>query len=174
MMLEVARRCTSELPLFALTAVGTHLIVSGSQTLFHYGLGHHRLGGVFFRNHIRFHHAYYARGHLVSSVYRSEEGNNTPYFLIPTILVAAITFFVLPVDLFLVVAAASAGSFYAHVYFDKVYHLQESKFARFAWFRHKQQLHFVHHLHADTNFAVIDFFWDRLLGTYRRPDGDAM
>ena len=43
---------------------------------------------------------------------------------------------------------------------------------RFAWFRHKQQLHFVHHLHADSNFAVIDFFWDRLLGTYRRPDGD--
>ena len=41
---------------------------------------------------------------------------------------------------------------------------------RFAWFRRKQQLHFVHHLHANSNFAVIDFFWDRLLGTYRAPD----
>jgi sterol desaturase/sphingolipid hydroxylase (fatty acid hydroxylase superfamily) len=81
-------------------------------------------------------------------------------------------FFVLPFDLFLVVAAASAGSFSAHVYFDKAYHAQESKLARFAWFRRKQQLHFVHHLHADSNFAVVDFFWDRLLGTHRRPEGD--
>ena len=82
-------------------------------------------------------------------------------------------FFILPFSLFLVVTAASAASFYAHVYLDKEYHVQEPRLARFAWFRRKQQLHFVHHLHADSNFAVIDFFWDRLLGTYRRPDGDA-
>jgi sterol desaturase/sphingolipid hydroxylase (fatty acid hydroxylase superfamily) len=31
-------------------------------------------------------------------------------------------------------------------------------------------LHFVHHRHANSNFAVIHFFWDRILGTYRRPD----
>ena len=170
MMLQLAVWSVSELPLFAVTAMGTHLVVSASQTLFHYGLGHHRLGGVFFRNHIRFHHTYYAKGHLVSSTYRGEEGNNTPYFLIPTILAATVMFIVLPFDFFLVVAAASAVSFYAHVYFDKAYHVQESKLARFAWFRRKQQLHFVHHLHADSNFAVIDFFWDRLLGSYRAPD----
>jgi sterol desaturase/sphingolipid hydroxylase (fatty acid hydroxylase superfamily) len=35
----------------------------------------------------------------------------------------------------------------------------------------KQELHFVHHRHAGCNFAVIDNFWDRLLGTYRGPDG---
>src|SRR5271170_496133 len=63
MMLELARWSVSELPLFVLTGIATHLVVSGSQTLFHYSLGHHRLGGVFFRNHIRFHHSYYARGH---------------------------------------------------------------------------------------------------------------
>ena len=51
-----------QLLLLVLIAIGTHLVVSGSQTLFHYGLGHHRLGGVFFRNHIGFHHTYYARG----------------------------------------------------------------------------------------------------------------
>jgi hypothetical protein len=61
--------------------------MSGGQTLFHYGLGHSRLGGVFFRNHIRFHHGYYARGSLVSTTTHSDDGNITPYFLIPTILV---------------------------------------------------------------------------------------
>ena len=171
-MVEWARWFLLELPLFVLAATCTHLVVSSSQTLFHYGLGHHRLGGLFYRNHIRFHHAYYARGHLVSSVYRGDKGNNTPYFLIPTILVAGGMFLILPFDLFLVVTAASAASFHAHVYLDKEYHVEGSKLARFAWFRRKQQLHFVHHLHANSNFAVIDFFWDRLLGTYRGPDAD--
>jgi sterol desaturase/sphingolipid hydroxylase (fatty acid hydroxylase superfamily) len=70
------------------------------------------------------------------------------------------------------VAAVSAASFYAHVHFDKAYHVEGSKLARLAWFRRKRDLHFVHHLDADSNFAVIDFFWDKLLGTYRRPDGE--
>ncbi len=171
-MVEFVQWFLLEIPLFVLTAVCTYLVMSSSQTLFHYGLGHQRWGGIFFRNHIRFHHTYYAKGHLVSSTYRSAEGNNTPYFLIPTILVAGGMFLILPFSLFLVVTAVSAASFYAHVYLDKEYHVEGSRLERFAWFRHKQQLHFVHHLHADSNFAVIDFFWDRVLGTYREPDQD--
>src|SRR6476620_5382944 len=54
--------------------------------------------------------------------------------------------------------------------FDKEYHVEGSRLHRFAWFRRKQELHFVHHRHANSNFAVIHFFWDRILGTYRRPD----
>ena len=73
----------------------------------------------------------------------------------------------------LAMAATAAASFYAHVYFDKAYHVEGSLLERFAWFRRMQQLHFVHHLHANSNFAVIDFFWDRVLGTYRSPDVDA-
>jgi sterol desaturase/sphingolipid hydroxylase (fatty acid hydroxylase superfamily) len=172
LMVEWARWFLPGLPLFVLTAICTHLVVSSSQTLFHYGLGHHRIGGIFYRNHIQFHHTHYAKGHLVSSTYRGNDGNNTPYFLIPTILVAGAMFLVLPFTLFVVMTAASAGSFGAHVYLDKQYHAEESILARFAWFRRKQQLHFVHHLHANSNFAVIDFFWDRLLGTYRNPDTD--
>ena len=172
MMTELTRWALLRLPLFAATVIGTHLLVSGSQTLLHHRLGHHRLGGALFRNHIRFHHAIYAKGHLVSSTYCGADGNNTPYFLIPTILVAGAMYLVLPFDFFAVVAATGATSFYAHVYFDKEYHVQDSRLARFAWFRHKQQLHFVHHLHAGSNFAVIDFFWDRLLGTYRRPEDE--
>jgi hypothetical protein len=164
MMLEAARWSVSELPLLVLTAIGTHLVVSGSQTLFHCGLGHHPLGGVSFRNHIRFHHAYYARGHLwPARIAASRE--TTPHTFL-TVLAAAVMFFVLPFDFFLVTAAASAGPFCAHIYFDRAYHAEDSKLARFAWFRHKRQLHFVDHLHANSNFAVIDFFWDRLLGTY--------
>jgi sterol desaturase/sphingolipid hydroxylase (fatty acid hydroxylase superfamily) len=139
----------------------------------HCWLGHRRLGGALYRNHIKFHHAYYARGRLVSETYRGAEGNNTPFFLIPTVLVGAGMFFLLPPELFLVTALVGAASFYAHVLLDKEYHVENSRFEQFAWFRRKQQLHFVHHLHADRNFAVIDFFWDKLIGTYRRSETDA-
>jgi hypothetical protein len=140
---EWARLFLSELPLFVLTAVCTHPVISIGQTLFHYGLGHHRIGDIFYRNHIRFHHEHYAEGHLVSSTYRRNEGNNTPYFLIPTILVAGGLYLVLPLSLFVVTIATSAVSFSAHVYLDKQYHAARSSLARFAWFRRKQQLHFV-------------------------------
>ena len=99
-----------------------------------------------------------------------DDGNNTPFFFIPVFLVGACTYLVLPIGLFIVQVIACAASFYAHVYFDKEYHIEGSRLQRFAWFRRKQELHFVHHRHADSNFAVIDFFWDRVLGTYRGPD----
>lgn len=95
------------------------------------------------------------------------EGNNTPFFLIPTVLVIGLSYLVMRLDLFGVQLAAMALSFYAHVYIDNQYHLAGSWLDRFSWFRRKQQLHFLHHRHANCNFAVIDYFWDRLLGTYR-------
>jgi sterol desaturase/sphingolipid hydroxylase (fatty acid hydroxylase superfamily) len=163
-------RSLIELPLFALAILGTHLVVSCGQTLMHYWLGHRRFGGRLFRNHINFHHAYYTNGHLASSVYQGEEGNNTPYFLIPICLVGTAAFFILPLGFFIAVALTAAASFYAHVHFDKAYHVQGSYLERFAWYRRKQQLHFVHRLHANSNFAVIDFFWDRVFGTFRKAD----
>src|SRR6266478_2280398 len=134
-MLQTVSRLLPELPLFLMTAVATHLVMSFAQTLMHYKLGHHPMGGKFFRNHINFHHTYYSKDHLV-----------------------------------VVQVVACAASFYAHVFFDKEYHVEGSRLQRFAWFRRKQELHFVHHRHANSNFAVIHFFWDRILGTYRRPD----
>jgi hypothetical protein len=142
--------------------------VSFCQTVLHKRLGHRPLGGRLFRNHVHWHHAYYAKDHMVSETYRTEHGNNTPFFLIPTAAVAAALWWWLPPYLFVAHGATLALSFYAHVYLDAQYHVAGSWLGRFGWFRRKQQLHFLHHRHANANFAVIDFFWDRLLGTFRR------
>ncbi len=56
-MLQTASRLLPELPLFLLIAIATHLVMSFAQTLMHYKLGHHPIGGKFFRNHINFHHS---------------------------------------------------------------------------------------------------------------------
>ena len=71
------------IPLFAVAIASTHLVMSCGQTLMHYWLGHRRIGGALFRNHINFHHAYYSRGHLASPVPEGSEGNNTPWFIVP-------------------------------------------------------------------------------------------
>jgi Fatty acid hydroxylase len=158
------------LSLCLLVAVGTHLVMSLGQTLIHYRIAHHPIGGRIFRNHINFHHMHYCETHLVSQTYLGDEGNTTPYFFIPILLTAAGAYLVMPVDLFIVAVVACAVSFYAHVFFDKEYQAASPRLERFAWFRRKQELHFIHHRHAECNFAVIHFFWDRVLGTYRRPD----
>jgi hypothetical protein len=159
-----------EIPLFTAVMAGTHLVMSGGQTIMHYGFGHRRIGGKLFRNHINYHHAFYARGHLATAVPEGSEGNNTPYFFAPVLLIGVAVWFALPLGLFIAVTLAASMSFAAHVWLDKAYHQKGSYLERFAWFRRKRQLHFVHHLHANANFAVIDFFWDRALGTYREPD----
>jgi hypothetical protein len=80
------------------------------------------------------------------------------------------TYFIFPLGVFLIQIVAAFASFSAHVYLDNQYHIAGSPLLRFAWFRRKQQLHFVHHTYGNSNFALIDNFWDRLLGTYRNPD----
>jgi sterol desaturase/sphingolipid hydroxylase (fatty acid hydroxylase superfamily) len=112
----------------------------------------------------------FSDGLLVSRTYLGDEGNTTPYFLIPILAVGGCAYFLLPLSLFVVMIVASAASLYTHIFFDKEYHSERSRLEQFAWFRRKQELHFVHHRHADSNFAVIHFFWDKVLGTYRGPD----
>ena len=169
-MVQIVSGVLPQLPLYVVTAVVTHLVVSFGQMLMHYKFAHHAIGGKLFRNHINFHHTHYSNDHLVSRRYLGDQGNITPFFFIPVLLLAAFSYFVLPIGLFVVEICAGAASFYVHVFFDKQYHVEGSGLQRFAWFRRKQELHFVHHRHANSNFAVIHFFWDKLFRTYRAPD----
>ena len=153
---------------YGITAIAAHLMMSLGQTLFHRYLGHTRIGGQFFKNHIGFHHTNYSEDHLVSNQRPGRDGNNTPFFLIPSALVIAISYWVLPFNLLIVQITAMSISFYAHVYLDQQYHVEGSWLRRFAWFVEKQQLHFSHHRDGNHNYAVIDNFWDRLLGTYKK------
>src|SRR5260370_7819741 len=133
-MLQTVLRLLPELPLFLMTALATHLIMSFAQTLMHYKLGHRPMGGKFFRNHINFHHTYYSKDHLVSRTYLGDEGNNTPFFFIPVFFVGACTYLLLPFDLFVFQVVACAPPFYAHLFFDKQYHIAGSRLHPFPSF----------------------------------------
>jgi len=114
-MLQMVSPLILKLSLFLVTAVATHLVMSFGQTFLHYKVAHNPIGGKLFRNHINFHHTHYAEDHLVSRTYLGDEGNITPYFLIPVFLVGGCVYFLLPLNLFVVTVIASAASFYAHV-----------------------------------------------------------
>jgi hypothetical protein len=86
-MLQMVSPLILKLSLFLVTAVATHLVMSFGQTFLHYKVAHNPIGGKLFRNHINFHHTHYAEDHLVSRTYLGDEGNITPYFLIPVFLV---------------------------------------------------------------------------------------
>src|ERR1700686_2720414 len=102
--------------LYCFTAMSAHFVMSLGQTLFHRYLGHRRLGGRFFKNHIQFHHAHYAGNHLVSTHYLDNGDNNTLFFVMPVALVIGVTYSFLKLDLFMVQLAAISLSFCAHYY----------------------------------------------------------
>ena len=91
-MLQTASRLLPELPLVLMIAVATLLVMSFAQTLMHYKLGHHPMGGKLFRNHINFHHTYYSKDHLLYGPTSVTKATNTPFFFIPVFLVGACTY----------------------------------------------------------------------------------
>ena len=74
LVLEKVLQLILNLSLFLMTAVATHLVMSFGQTMLHYRVAHHRIGGKLFRYHINFHHTHYADDHLVSLVLSSSVG----------------------------------------------------------------------------------------------------
>ena len=88
--------------IYGLTAMVAHLLISLGQTLFHQYLGHSRLGGRFFKNHIQFHHVHYAGDHVVSTHYLDNGDNNTLFFLFPVFLIVGLSYLFLRLDLLVV------------------------------------------------------------------------
>jgi hypothetical protein len=114
-MLQTASRLLPELPLFLMTAVATHLVMSFAQTLTHYKLGHQGEASSF-GTALTSITPNYSKDHLLLLAYLGDEGNNTPFFFIPVFLVGACTYLLLPVDLFMVQVVACAASLCARLF----------------------------------------------------------
>jgi sterol desaturase/sphingolipid hydroxylase (fatty acid hydroxylase superfamily) len=146
-------------------ALGTYYLAALIQTVLHQALGHHRQGGKFFRAHLGNHHAIYSRIFTTKS-YIDEDESLTVYYLAPVAICSALAFWLLPLPFAVTVLSAFLFSFTAHVYVHVQYHLEDSVLERSRWFRRRRYLHQLHHEQPNRNFGVMEFFWDRLLGTY--------
>ena len=149
-----------------LAAMAAYLTASFLQTVMHRWLGHKAVGTFFQRRHVHDHHRIYSPRHFVSAEYSAVERSLTPYYAVPAGAVIALLRLVLPPAPFVSFATTIVVSFAAHAYIHKHYHLQRTWLERSGWFRRNRDLHYVHHRNARRNYAVIDFFWDRLFGTF--------
>ncbi len=144
----------------------SYYIASFVQAYLHRQLAHRPVGGLLFRTHTGSHHTIYSGDRLVAGAYGIDEKSLSAVYALPALLVALAAYMLLPLGLFITAAAALSLTFAAHVHVHARYHLQDAWLARFAWFRKKRELHFIHHRNQAANFAVLEFMWDRLMGSY--------
>ena len=107
-------------------------------------------------NHLTFHHAVYSKKKLMTSArYIDEERSNTGFDVVPIVIALAITYPLLPLDIFVVFAATIILTYVAHIYVHVHFHLTSSWLQRSHWFLRLQRLHVVHHLDMRKNHAVL-------------------
>jgi sterol desaturase/sphingolipid hydroxylase (fatty acid hydroxylase superfamily) len=134
-------------------SIATYYATSFVQAFFHRIFGHTRRIATLYDVHVGGHHAQYAR-QLLSDRW-------IPFT--PMVLTA---FWWLPLSLFAVHAVSLTFAIWWHVFLHRKYHLRGVWLERFEWFRKKRRLHFVHHRRPRSNYAIVEYGWDRLLGTF--------
>lgn len=166
--IRLHRRMAGSGLLFMGVAVVTFYFTGFLQTSLHLLLGHRRTGLWLFQNHVRFHHSIYSKKTVMTSArYLDEDRSNTGFYLVPIVFALAISYPLLPLDIFGVFAATMFLTYVAHIYVHVHFHLTSSWLQRFNWFLRLQRLHVVHHVDMRKNHAVLMPFWDRVLGTYQ-------
>jgi sterol desaturase/sphingolipid hydroxylase (fatty acid hydroxylase superfamily) len=149
-----------------LTIVLTYELCCLVQALLHRFVGHRPTVRTIFLRHTRSHHALYRPRTFERDRYADEELGVSHAFTPFALLLAAVAYWSLPIDLFLVSCATVAFTCFAHGYVHTHYHLRRSWLQRFDWFRRLRELHRVHHVDQRSNFGVLTLVWDRAMGTF--------
>jgi sterol desaturase/sphingolipid hydroxylase (fatty acid hydroxylase superfamily) len=146
--------------------LGTYYLTTLVQTVFHRWFGHHRRLDAVYENHANGHHRDYPARRLTTDTWIVAERHVMWYYALPLVPVAALAAWQLPWILFAIHAVVVGLTIWWHLYLHMHYHLNGTPWARFGWFRRKRDLHLRHHLTHHRNFAIVEFFWDRLFGSY--------
>jgi len=147
-----------------IVAVATYYATSFVQVFFHRIFGHTRRIATLHDVHVGGHHAQYAR-QLLSDRWIRTEQHISWYYAIPFTPMVLTALWLLPVSLFVVHALSLVFAIWWHVFLHRKYHVRGVWLERFEWFHIKRRLHFVHHQRPQKNFAIVEYGWDRLLGT---------
>jgi hypothetical protein len=149
------------------TFVLTYYTAALVQTLSHRIFGHTKRLMPIYSSHTHGHHTQYRRSALLQEKWIASERHVLWYFVIPFAAIALTLLLVAPLSIFLIHLSALAFSIWVHIALHRHYHIRGSPLERLAWFRRKRFLHFVHHRRVRSNYAIVENWIDRLLGTYR-------
>ena len=148
--------------------LATYYCTTFVQVLFHRWFGHAPRLSAIYSNHLHGHHADYRANNLTSDKWIEAERHVMWYYVVPLAPLSALAAWLLPWPLFILHVGALGFTIWWHLHLHRHYHLNESRWSRFAWFQRKRALHLRHHVHHHGNYAIVEFFWDRVLGTYDR------
>ncbi len=149
---------------YPVVIAGAWCVSSFFQMALHRAFGH-SVRSFISRGHVGEHHRRFAPSRFSVRSYPKEPDVSWTY-AIPALALVGLFYTLLPVGLFLSAVGTMAFSAWVHLYLHKHYHLRHSWLERFRWFWRLRRAHYRHHVDQRTNFAVIDLYWDRLLGTY--------
>ena len=151
------------------TFVLTWYLAAVVQTVSHRLFGHTKRIIPIYSNHTHGHHARYPRHALLQDRWIDSERHVLWYFPVPLGAIALALWQLAPPSVFLAHLMALAFSIWAHVVLHRHYHMRGSPLERLEWFQRKRSLHFVHHRRVRSNYAIVENWIDRVLGTYRAP-----
>jgi len=153
------------IPSHLIIAIATYYATSFLQAFFHRIFGHTRRIAKLYDVHVGGHHAQYAAQMLSNRWIRTEQ-HITWYYAVPFTPMVLAAFWLLPFGLFVVHTLSLAFTIWWHVFLHRQYRVRGVWLERFEWFIEKRRLHFLHHERPKRNYAIVEYGWDRLFGTF--------
>jgi len=151
---------------FTLTYYTASIIQAVSHRLF----GHTKRIAAVFESHALGHHRVYKANSLLLDHWIPAERHVMWYFALLFAPLVLGVYFLAPIDVFVAHALGLAFAVWWHVFLHQQYHLRGSYLERFRWFQEKRRLHVVHHHRVWRNYAIVEFWLDRLMGTMEKPN----
>jgi sterol desaturase/sphingolipid hydroxylase (fatty acid hydroxylase superfamily) len=128
---------------------------------------HTKWMGPLHRAHMTHHLVKYPPTDYLSETYRSAGADNTTLrFIVAGVALAAGLIYLLPLWLCLPLLMELALVGYVNHYIHDNSHIRGHWMERYGFFRRWREIHYQHHLRMETNYGIITFGMDRLVGTY--------
>lgn len=134
---------------------------------------HQKWSGKFFKSHMNHHTIQYPQNDLISDTYRYAGDDSSVMLFVITFIPLLLLLFMLfmfgfiSTVTFLVIIPAMIFWGVIHDYFHDQFHLKNSFWLRFQFFKIWRNLHFIHHYgDMEQNYGIICFAWDRLFKTF--------
>lgn len=132
---------------------------------------HDPRSGPLFRQHSRHHVQNYPRHRPATPHYLADGGAAQEVSLAVCALAILLGSALLgtPPGTLIGCALGFAGLLVGGAYLHRAMHTQPTPLARYRWFADLRALHLRHHIDARSNFGIVEYGVDALLGSLRRP-----
>jgi sterol desaturase/sphingolipid hydroxylase (fatty acid hydroxylase superfamily) len=128
--------------------------------------------------HMTHHLKLYPPSDYLSDTYRNAGKDNTAkiFFLmsLPVIIGCFVLGFkgVLPFSVVLTAISVMGVMGFLHDYLHDAFHIRNHYLSRVSWFRRAFEswnyLHYIHHVHMESNYGIFLFHWDQILRTFKK------